>query len=216
MKSYEQFCALAKALDVIGDRWTLLIVRELLIRGACRYTDLREGLPGIATNLLADRLRDLEQNGILEREDAPPPIATTLYRLTARGRDLEPVIEALGRWGAPLLGAHKSKKDTFRSHWIALPLQLHLRDKHPSRPPVRIEIHAGGGDPLTMESAANGRLRAVPRSAAKPDLVVKGDPGSVLAFMLGDREAGVRWEGDAKVLRRIARAANLPGESRIE
>lgn len=205
MKSYEQFCALAKALDVIGDRWTLLIVRELLIRGACRYTDLRDGLPGIATNLLADRLRDLEQNGILEREDAPPPIATTLYRLTARGRDLEPVIESLGRWGAPLLGTHKSKKDTFRSHWMALPLQLHLRDRHPDRPPVHIEIHAGGGDPLTMESTLDGRLHAVPRSAAKPDLVVKGDPGSVLAFMLGNREAGVRLDGDVKVLRRISR-----------
>ena len=204
MKSYDQFCALARALDAIGDRWTLLIVRELLIRGACRYTDLRDGLPGIATNLLTDRLRDLERNGILEREDAPPPIATTLYRLTPRGRDLEPVIESLGRWGAPLLG-HKSKKDTFRSHWMALPLQLHLRDKHPDRPPVRIEIHAGGGDPLTMESASDGRLHAVPRSAAKADLVVKGDPGSVLAFMLGDRDASVRWAGDMKVLRRISR-----------
>src|ERR1041385_1455903 len=138
MRSYDQFCALAKALDVVGDRWTLLIVRELLIRDACRYTDLRDGLPGVATNLLAGRLRELEQSGIIEREDAPPPVAATLYRLTARGRDLEPVIEALGRWGAPLLGEHKSKNDAFRSHWMALPLQLHLRDKQPSRPPVQI------------------------------------------------------------------------------
>ena len=85
MRSYGQFCGLAKALDVIGDRWTLLIVRELLIRGACRYTDLRNGLPGIATNLLAERLRELEEAGVIEREEAPPPIATTLFRLTPRG-----------------------------------------------------------------------------------------------------------------------------------
>src|SRR3954468_24706379 len=102
MRSYGQYCSVAKALDVVGERWTLLIVRELLAQGACRYTDLRAGLPGIATNLLADRLRELEAAGIVEREDAPPPIATTLFRLTERGAALEPVIYALGRWGAPL------------------------------------------------------------------------------------------------------------------
>ena len=76
MRSYGQYCSIAKALDVVGDRWTLLIVRELLIRGACRYTDLKDGLPGIATNLLADRLRELESAGLIRREEAPPPVAT--------------------------------------------------------------------------------------------------------------------------------------------
>jgi DNA-binding HxlR family transcriptional regulator len=84
---------------VVGDRWTLLIVRELLLRGASRYTDLRDGLPGIATNLLADRLRELEQAGLVIREEAPPPIAATSFRLTARGEELEPTLYALGRWG---------------------------------------------------------------------------------------------------------------------
>src|SRR5437588_6264945 len=73
MRSYRQFCALARALDVIGDRWTLLIVRELLLR-PCRYTDLRDGLPGIATNLLAERLRELEAANVVEREDPEPPV----------------------------------------------------------------------------------------------------------------------------------------------
>src|ERR671928_603445 len=99
MRSYGQYCALAKALDVIGDRWSLLIVRELLLRDACRYTDLREGLPGIATNLLADRLRELEAAGIVSREEAPPPIATTLFRLTPRGEQLGPVLDHLSVWG---------------------------------------------------------------------------------------------------------------------
>src|SRR6202035_111655 len=102
MRSYGQYCSIAKALDVVGDRWTLLIVRELLIRGACRYTDLRNGLPGIATNMLVDRLRELEEAGIVTSEAAPPPVATTLFRLTSRGAALEPILLQLGNWGAPL------------------------------------------------------------------------------------------------------------------
>ncbi len=92
-------CPIAKALDVIGRRWTLLIVHELLTREACRYTDLRAGLPNIATNLLATRLREMQEAGIVEREEAPPPIARTLYRLTPRGRALQPVLKELERWG---------------------------------------------------------------------------------------------------------------------
>src|ERR671935_8078 len=97
MRSYGQYCGLAKALDVIGDRWSLLIVRELLLRERCRYTDLREGLPGIATNLLAERLRELERLGVIEREDAPPPVATTLFRLGGRGR-LSRCLARRARW----------------------------------------------------------------------------------------------------------------------
>src|SRR5437763_14606829 len=102
MRSYRQYCSLAKALDVVGERWTLLIVRELLLRGPSGYTDPRAGLPGIATNLLADRLRELEQAGIVERGAAPPPVDTTLFRLTARRGALERVAGALGRWVIPL------------------------------------------------------------------------------------------------------------------
>src|ERR1041384_6890848 len=101
MRSYGQYCSVARALDVIGDRWTLLIVRELLIRGPSRYTDLQYGLPGVATNLLAARLRELEVEGIVTKELAPPPVATTLFRLTPRGEALESVLVALGKWGAP-------------------------------------------------------------------------------------------------------------------
>src|SRR5262249_47472114 len=82
VRSYHEYCSVARALDVVGERWTLLIVRELVTRGACRYTDLRAGLPGIATNLLAARLRELEAAGVVEREEAPPPIATTPVPLT--------------------------------------------------------------------------------------------------------------------------------------
>src|SRR5271156_5312775 len=117
MRSYKQHCGLAKALDVVGDRWTLLIVRELLIRDGCRYTDLQKGLPGIATNLLADRLRGLEESGLIRREEAPAPLAATLFRLTPRGKELEAAVKQLGLWGAPFL-AKATRKDKFCSHWL--------------------------------------------------------------------------------------------------
>ncbi|MGD0810334.1 MAG: helix-turn-helix domain-containing protein [Acidimicrobiales bacterium] len=97
MRSYGQYCTIARSLDVVGERWTLLIVRELLQRGACRFTDLKNGLPGIASNLLSSRLKDLEDGGLITRDDAPPPIATTLYALTDEGRSLEPVSSTLAR-----------------------------------------------------------------------------------------------------------------------
>src|SRR3954454_16334730 len=114
MRSYGQYCALARALDLVGDRWTLLIARELYLRGPSRYTDLRNGLPGIATNLLADRLRALERAGVIAREDAPPPVATALFQLTPRGEQLRPVLEGLIRWGIPLM-AEQNPGDAVRS-----------------------------------------------------------------------------------------------------
>src|SRR5436309_9438539 len=130
MRSYGQYCAVAKALDVIGDRWSLLIVRELMLRGPCRYTDIRDGLPGIATNLLADRLRELEEAGVIRREAAPPPVATTLFHLTPRGEELRSVVRALADWGAPLLGEAVGD-DVFRSDWVRYPAALYLTDTEP-------------------------------------------------------------------------------------
>jgi DNA-binding HxlR family transcriptional regulator len=101
-RSYNQFCALAYALDVVGERWTLLVIRELLI-GPRRFKDLMDGLPEISTNLLSERLKSLEQQGILRRRVLPPPAGSTVYELTAVGRALEQAVLELGRWGAPFL-----------------------------------------------------------------------------------------------------------------
>lgn len=131
MRSYGQYCGVAKALDVIGDRWTLLIVRELLTRGPCRYTDLMDGLPGIATNLLAQRLAALEDAGVVRREAATPPVATDLFHLTPRGAALEPVLLELGRWGGPLLATAR-RDDAFRDHWLKLPAKLGHRVSPPA------------------------------------------------------------------------------------
>src|SRR5215475_3173761 len=148
MRSYGQYCSVAKALDVVGDRWTLLIVRELLARGAVRYTDLRSGLPGIATNLLSDRLRELESAGLVHREEAPPPVATTLFRLTEAGEDLRPVLAALGVWGLRLMGLPEPT-DQYRAHWIAFPAEFLLHHRDPAAPPVTIEARTPDG-PVTI------------------------------------------------------------------
>ena len=206
MRSYGQYCGLAKALDVVGDRWSLLIVRELLTLGPSRYTDLRRGLPGIATNLLADRLRELEQAGVIEREEAPPPVATILFRLTARGEALEPVLEALGRWAGPLMGT-LGANDLYRSHWLALPVRLYLTDRRPNRRPVTIQVQSGD-QPMIVETV-DGRARARPGTAAKPDAVVSGTPDLVLGVLSGRltlsaaRARGLSFQGDFEAVRRL-------------
>ncbi|MFD5790009.1 winged helix-turn-helix transcriptional regulator [Streptomyces sp. NPDC127037] len=119
-RSYDQFCACARALDAVGDRWTLLIVRELLA-GPRRYTDLHADLPGVSTDVLASRLKDMEQGGLVTRRKLPPPAAASVYELTARGHGLLPVLAALAEWGAPAL-AERRPTDAVRAHWFALPL----------------------------------------------------------------------------------------------
>src|ERR671932_1050136 len=99
MRSYQDGCAVAHALDFVGERWALLVVRELLL-GPKRFTDLRTGLPGVSPNVLAQRLRELEQAGVVRRRRLPPPAASQVYELTEWGVDLEPVLTALGRWGS--------------------------------------------------------------------------------------------------------------------
>jgi len=207
MRSYGQYCALAKALDVVGDRWTLLIVRELGLRGPSRYTDLRHGLPGIATNMLVDRLRDMEDNGLVRREEAPPPIATTLFSLTERGQELLPVLFALGRWGAPLMG-DRSPDDEFRTHWLKYPLEHLFADAHPDQQPVTVELRTG--DQPVVVATDDGAIRAHAGTAEHPDAVVTGAPEVVIGLLRGQfdlraaKRLGLKVEGDAAALARVA------------
>src|SRR5690242_7892916 len=207
MRSYGQYCAVAKALDVVGDRWSLLIVRELMLRDAARYTDLRDGLPGVASNLLADRLRALEAAGVIEREEVPPPAPATLFRLTDRGRGLRDALHSLGQWGAPLLGDDFGD-DAFRSHWLALPVELYLGDRLTDAPPISIGVHAGREDVLI--DIADGGVRARPLSPDDtPDVTLTGPPKLVLGALVGKvsfedaRARGLTWLGDIRGLRRI-------------
>lgn len=206
MRSYGQYCSIAKALDVVGDRWTFLIVRELLLRGACRYTDLKGGLPGIATNLLADRLRDLESAGIVRREEAPPPIAATLFQLTDAGLELDPVLRAIGWWGVRFM-AEPAAEDDFRGQWFMFPVSFFLRDRDPGGPPATIELRAAN-DPLVIE-ISGGSVRSRLGHAAVPDVVVAGDPQLIMALLSGFRTVaqatglGLEITGDDSVLRRV-------------
>lgn len=116
-RSYDQYCPIARSLDVAGERWTLLIVRELLA-GPRRYTDLHADLPGVSTDVLAGRLKDMEREGLVTRRRLPPPGAAYVYELTGRGRELQPVLAALAVWGTPALGEPRPT-DALREHWNA-------------------------------------------------------------------------------------------------
>jgi DNA-binding HxlR family transcriptional regulator len=205
MRTYGQFCALAKALDVIGDRWTLLIVREIMARGAARFTDLRNGLPGIASNLLADRLRELEAADVIKREEAPPPVATTLYALTERGNALRPVLRELGRWGAPML-TRADKSDEIRGYWIGLPVELYVEDAEPAKPPVSLEVRTGE-EPVTL--TIGGDIRSSIGCVKNPDAVISGPAHEILRVLLGRSplsdavKRGVTYKGDRKILGRL-------------
>ncbi|WP_327660858.1 MULTISPECIES: winged helix-turn-helix transcriptional regulator [unclassified Streptomyces] len=155
-RSYDQYCAAARALDVVGDRWTLLIVRELLA-GARRYTDLHADLPGVSTDMLATRLKGMERDGIAVRRRLPPPASVYVYELTPRGRQLLPVLQALGEWGAPGL-AERRPTDAVRAHWLALPLSRQLEALGESGA-VEVRVDEGvfhvrlGGEPVYGEGA---------------------------------------------------------------
>jgi len=206
VRSYGQYCSVAKALDVVGDRWTLLIVRELILQGPCRYTDLKRALPGIATNLLAERLRELQAAGLIWREDAAPPVATTLFHLTEAGAELEPALAALGAWGIRYM-AEPADHDEFRSHWFAFPISLFLHDRDPDGPPIAIELRAAGR-PAVIE-ASGGSVRTRLGTTPTPDLVLRGTPQLILGLISAHltpaqaREAGLEIEGNVGVLTRL-------------
>jgi DNA-binding HxlR family transcriptional regulator len=203
MRSYRQYCGLAKALDVVGDRWTLLIVRELLIRGAARYSELQQGLPGIATNLLASRMRQLERAGVVERGQAPP-----VFRLTPRGHALDDVVAALGRWASPLM-REPGRGDAVRGHWFVLPIRLYLRDRAPNATPVTIQLELPD-QPIVLRTAGDGTITSHPGRVANPDATLTGAPASMMALLSGRltlrqaRSRGLRVDGDASILKRLA------------
>jgi DNA-binding HxlR family transcriptional regulator len=215
MRSYDEYCAIAKSLDLVGDRWTLLVVRELALRGPSRYTDLRNGLPGIASNLLADRLRDLEAAELVAREEAPAPVATTLFRLTARGEGLRPVLDDLMRWGLPLM-VDQRPGDVVRSHWLAGALEVMFRDHVSEGPPVELELRTGDG-PIVIE-VRDGVTSVGVRPAADPAATLAGPERPIMGLLLGllqldQAEAqGVSLVGDPAVIDRFALETSAASE----
>jgi DNA-binding HxlR family transcriptional regulator len=214
MRTYGQYCSIARALDIVGDRWTLLIVRELLLQGPCRFTDLKNGLPGIATNLLSSRLRELEDAGLIAREDAPPPVATTLYTLTESGLTLEPVLKALGLWGLQNMSDERSS-DAFQARWLAYAPEWFTTDADPDAPPAVIQLVAGGE--LAVIDLRDGEVHGRVGRADKPDLVLEGPPRAVLGLLSGlidlktGKQLGLAARGRSSLLKRLRPLAQDPG-----
>jgi DNA-binding HxlR family transcriptional regulator len=172
MRSYDQYCPLSKALEVIGERWTPLILRDLAL-GPKRFTDLSNRLAGIAPNLLSQRLRTLEGHGVVRRRKLPPPAATQVYELTELGAELGPALFELARWGTRFLGPI-APGETFRLEYL-LPILEDMVDEESARG-VRetYEFHIDGAVFHVEVDDGNVAIRPGP-PAGPPDLLVETD-----------------------------------------
>jgi len=202
-KRYEQYCPVAHALELVGDRWTLLVIRELM-PGPKRYTDLVDRLPGIGTNILASRLRDLESNGIVSRRLLPPPAASRVYELTDYGRDLRPAMRELALWGARSLGPPTDETELFEG-WLANAMDTILARLAPAG---RFEFHVGD----EIACLVDGEVVRGPIDDA--DVVVEGDPQGVYSMFVDRCLDLVTVSGDRELLERLIEAAPAP-EARV-
>ncbi|WP_427165583.1 winged helix-turn-helix transcriptional regulator [Streptomyces sp. C1-1] len=204
-RSYDQYCSAARALDAVGDRWTLLIVRELLA-GPRRYTDLHADLPGVSTDVLASRLKDMERDGLTTRRRLPPPGAAYVYELTPRGRELLPVLQALSVWGQRELGERRPT-DALRAHWFALPLLRALEGEG------IVEVGLEEGDFHLFVGAEEGRVYGDGPAPGEPDARLVLDAGTGAAIGRGElslpdavRDGRVTVTGDGAVAKSLREA----------
>ena len=205
MKSYAQYCGLAIALDFVGGRWALLIVRELLT-GAKRFTDLQDGLPGIATNLLTKRLRELEERCLVERQALPPPAASTVYVLTELGAQLSPAVYALTRWGGQFM-RNRNPEHTFQPHWLVVALQALGLHNPSSAESLILNIDLPEGSILvTISDEGVGLQTSEP---SEPDVVIRGAATRILGLASGELtwkdafEAGLEVDGSVADINKL-------------
>jgi DNA-binding HxlR family transcriptional regulator len=211
-RSYGEACGIPRALDRIGERWALMVVRELLL-GPKRFTDLREGLPHMSADVLAQRLRELEQNGIVERRILPPPAASKVYELTDWGRELESVLIALGRWGARAPLSAECAEMSLDSHIVSLQTLFDAEAAGDFAPTVELRL---GEHVFTLE-VADGRLDAERGPTGEPDIVIATDPCTLLALTHRELDLPDAVEsgratvtGDKRAARRFLRLFPLP------
>jgi DNA-binding HxlR family transcriptional regulator len=191
VKRYDQYCPIACALGLVGERWTLLVVRELM-GGPKRYTDLAAELPGIGTNILAARLKELEAAGLVEKHKLPPPAASTVYELTAAGRNLRPVLHELARFGARLMGP--PPLDALQPGWLPEALDLALS---PVSPAGTIAFRIGDEEASLVDGAV------VTGIAEDHDVLVESDAIGFYHLVVNRETEGVRIEGERDVLERL-------------
>jgi DNA-binding HxlR family transcriptional regulator len=214
-RTYNQYCGLAYALDVVGERWTLLIVREL-IAGPRRFKDLIEGLPDISTNLLADRLRSLEQQGILRRRVLPPPAGSTVYELTDVGQGLETALLELGKWGSRFVPPSAEGVTVLGLNSYALTLKTFFRPEQAQGLDETYELHIGRE--VLQVQIAEGTIEVQQGTALKAGAVFHTDIETYLALLLGQiapdaaiAEGSIRVEGDPAALSRLLAVCGVRG-----
>lgn len=214
-RSYDQHCAVARSLDVVGERWTLLLVRELLT-GPKRFKDLLWGLPGIGTNLLAARLKALEGHEVVRRATLPPPAGSGVYELTEMGRSLEPVVVALSRWGSRLVDEPRDG-DECRPAWVVMALRSLFEPGAAGGLRETYELHIDGeAFHLRVDG---GEVEARQGSADAPDVVVSGDTGAFLDLTAGRLAAeealgsGRLWIEDERDGEALARCLRMLGSA---
>ena len=212
MRSYDDGCAAAHALDLVGERWALLVVRELLL-GPKRFTDLRAGLPGASPNVLAQRLRELEGAGVVVRRKLPPPAASRVYELTDWGKDLEPVIIRLGRWGvrSPL----KPRDAEIGVDSLILSFRTMFDPRAAEGIEANYEIRFG--EDRFRAEVANGRFEVERGGAEWPDAIMDSDPGTLAALVYEGRDLAdalssgeIRIEGDRSAVERFLSLFPMP------
>ena len=217
-RGYNQFCAAARALDLLGERWTLLLIRDLLT-GPKRYTDLLNGLPGIGTNLLAGRLKELESGGVVERNELPPPAASTVYELTERGRELQDVIVPLARWGLPLL-ERRGREQAWQPEWSILAMQATFRPERAAGVNERYQFEVDGE--VFFADVDDGAVSTGRGPATDPAFILRATAGTFLAVADGSLavEAAIatgRYEvdGDPEAFERCLSIFSLPRPEEI-
>jgi DNA-binding HxlR family transcriptional regulator len=191
-KRYDQYCPIAHALELVGERWSLLIVRELL-SGPKRYTDLAGALPGIGTNVLAARLKDLEGCGVIAKRKLPPPTPAQVYELTPYGVGLKAVVRELALWGVRSLGAPEDD-DELAPDWLVSALDTVFA---PVAPDGTIEFRVGD----EVASLVDGEAR--PGPADDPDVVLHAGTRSFYYLFIERRWDGVSVHGDRELLERL-------------
>jgi DNA-binding HxlR family transcriptional regulator len=202
-------CSVACALDQVGERWTLLIVRELSL-GPSRFSDLARSIGGAPTDVLTKRLRDLEQGGIVRRRELDPPVSATAYELTDLGRGLERPLIELGRWGLNL----QQPQDVVGIEPTSLPNALRVILRPPAGALLEIGLHTGGQSyRLRIE---DGWIAAARGEAEDADLVLSGSPWEVMVTLVAseDGEGGAEVDGSQAALEELRAMVELPDRFR--
>jgi DNA-binding HxlR family transcriptional regulator len=211
-RTYGQFCGLAHALELVGERWALLIVRDL-IPGPKRFTDLRNGLPRIPTNILSARLKELEGSGVIHRRVLPRPDGSVVYELTSYGKELEGAVVQLGLWGARSLG-HPRPDDVVTTDSLIMALRTTFRPDEARGLHARYELRCG--DAVLHATVDGGDLVVAAGPAERPDLVIETGP-ALRALLAGEAtpadaiaDGSVHLTGDPELLDRFVGVFHIP------